>query len=113
MSAKKSLDTAVLSELVVLPPAAAEYCETQPECRLLWAVLQEGIETYMKYAIAADRRGRRLFREAEEWILRDDPVWLYSFMNICHILGLEPDYIRSGLQHWRAARVSAALKEAA
>ena len=48
MSAKKSLDAAVLSELVVLPPAAAEYCETQPECRLLWAVLQEGIETYMK-----------------------------------------------------------------
>jgi hypothetical protein len=113
MTAKKSLDAAVFSELVIPPPAVAEYSETQPECRLLWAVLQDGVETYMKYATATDRRGRRLFREVEEWIMHDDPTWLYSFVSICYTLGLDPDYIRSGLQRWRAGQVSAALRKAA
>jgi len=45
-------DAAVFSELWVPPPAVAEHMEQQPECRLLWAVLVDGIETYMKYAFA-------------------------------------------------------------
>lgn len=84
------------------PPQVAERIRKQPECRLLWAVLQEGVETYMKYAAATNRRGRRLFREAEDWIMQDDPTWLCSFVSICHILGLDPGYLRLGLRRWRA-----------
>jgi hypothetical protein len=114
MNTQKDMnDAAVFSELWVPPPAVAEYMEQQPECRLLWAVLVDGIETYMKYAFDTRRRGQRLFREAEEWIMHDDPMWLCSFVNICHILGLDSDYLRQGLQRWRAKQSMLALKQAA
>jgi hypothetical protein len=95
------------------PPAVAERIHKQPECRLLWAVLQDGIETYVKYAFARNRRGQRLFREVEEWIMHDDPTWLCSFVSICHILGLEPGYVRARLRSWRAGRYAANLRQAA
>jgi hypothetical protein len=95
------------------PPAVTERIQKQPECRLLWAVLENAIDIYMKYAGATGRRGKRLFQEAEAWIFQDDPTWLCSFVSICHVLGLEPEYLRLGLQRWRAAQGLPAFKQAA
>jgi hypothetical protein len=95
------------------PPEVVERIRKQPECELLWAVLENGLADYMKYARAPGRRGQRLFREAEEWILADDPTWLCSFLNICHVLGIDPDYIRTGLRRWRESRVFLPLQHAA
>src|SRR5712691_385652 len=67
---------------------------------LRYSPLEDGMETYMKYATATGRRGKRLFAEAERWIMADDPTWLCSFVSICYILGLEPDYLRMGLKWW-------------
>lgn len=106
-------DTAVFSELWIPPPAVARHMEKQPECRLLWAILVDGIETYMNHAFATRQRGRRLFREAEEWIMHDDPTWLCSFVNICHILGLNPDYLRQRLGRWCTEHSAPTLKRAA
>lgn len=92
---------------------AAEQIRKTPEGRLLWAVLENGVEQYKKNATATGRRGRRLFREAEEWIMRDDPTWLCSFANICHVLGFDPEYFRKGLRQWREAQLSPAFKQAA
>jgi len=92
---------------------AAEQIRKIPEGRLLWAVLEHGIEQYQKNVTATGRRGRRLFREAEDWIMRDDPTWLCSFMNICHVLGFDPDYLRQGLRQWREEQLSPAFKQAA
>jgi len=88
--------------LPVPSPVMAERVHKQPEYRLLWAVLQNGIETYMKYATASGRRGQRLFVEAECWIMQDNQAWVCSFVNICNILGLDPNYLRTGLKRWRA-----------
>ena len=85
-------------------PGLADRVQRSPECRLLWAVLRDGIEDYMKYARATDRRGQRLFQEVREWILLDDPTWLCSFVSICHVVGVEPVYIRDGLERWRRGR---------
>jgi hypothetical protein len=82
------------------PPEVVERIRKQPECELLWAVLENGISDYMKYATAPGRRGKRLFREAQEWIMADDLTWLCSFLNICHVLGIDPGYVRVGLQQW-------------
>jgi hypothetical protein len=103
------------ADLPFTPPssAVAERIRTQPEYHLLWAVLREGIETYMKYTTVTNRRGQRLFKEAEKWILDDDPTWLCSFISICHVLGLEPEYLRTGLQRWRAGQRSEHLEHAA
>ena len=94
-------------------PGLPERAKRSPECRLLWAILRDGIEAYMKYATATDRRGQRLFREAREWILQDDPTWLCSFVSICHIVGLEPEYIRDGLERWRSEHSPTCLERAA
>jgi hypothetical protein len=109
---KELVHSVAFSELVVRPPMA-EDIDKQPEYRLLWAILQEGIETYMKYASASSRRGGRLFHEAQEWIMQDEPTWLCSFVSICHVFDLDPEYIRSGLKHWRARQFSPTLKKAA
>lgn len=81
-----------------------EQIRSQPECQLLSAVLEEAIGTYIKYATATGRRGQRLFQEAEQWIFQDDYTWLCSFRNICHILELDPEYVRTGLVRWREAQ---------
>jgi hypothetical protein len=78
----------------------------QPECRLMWAVLQDAIDTYMKYSEAKRIRHQNRFREAKEWIDRDDLTWLFSFPTICHTLGLDPNYVREGLRRWQKRRRS-------
>jgi len=107
------IDFSLSSPLAVPPPAVTERIHSQPECRLLWAVLENAVDSYMKNATATGRRGKRLFREAEEWIMQDDLTWLCSFISICHVLGLDPDYLRRGLRHWRAERLVPVFKEAA
>ena len=107
------IDVGGISFLSAPPPQVAERLRRQPECRLLWAVLEDGMETYMKYAAATGRRGKRLFAEAERWIMADDPTWLCSFVSICHILGLEPGYLRMGLKRWRTRTSAPELPQAA
>ena len=74
----------------------------QAEKRLMLAVLEEAVGTYQKYVGSHDRNGGKLFEEAEDWFLSDEVDWPFSFVNICHTLGLEVDYFRSGLDKWRS-----------
>src|SRR5437879_13882021 len=74
------------------------------EERLMQAVLENAIEYLQKYVLATDERGKKLFQEAEEWILDKDSDWFFSFENICEVLGLHPDYIRQGLLCWKEAK---------
>lgn len=106
-------DETALSSFAPLPPTVAELIHKQPECRLLWTVLERGVEEYMKNAFATSRRGQRLRREAEEWIMRDDASWLCSFINICHVLGLDPDALRTGLKRWYAEHQAGSMRQAA
>ena len=115
MSEKKGISAVTADSPLAVPPTrVAERIRTQPEYHLLWAVLENGLHEYMRYATATSRRGKRLFREAEEWIMQDDPTWLCSFVSICHILELDPDYFRTGLRCWREKHsASVAFKQAA
>ena len=72
-----------------------------PEKRLLHAVLEEAVVTFQRYAMEQGRRGRRLFREAEEWMGSEELRWPCSFRNICDVLGLDAGYLRQGLRRWR------------
>lgn len=73
----------------------------QPEKRLMLAVLEDAVGTFQKYVFAGERNGRRLFQDVEDWVASDDLEWPYSFVNICNGLGLEADYMRSGLRRWQ------------
>jgi len=75
------------------------------EERLMQAVLENAIEYFQKYVLAKDERGKKLFQEAEEWILDKDSDWFFSFENICEVLGLHPDYMRQGLLCWKETRL--------
>ncbi len=90
------------SPVLAMPtPEVADRIRQQPECRLLWAILQDALETYVKHCNGSTRRAKRLFIEAEEWMMQDDVTWVCSFVNICHVLAIDPDYIRMGLKRWR------------
>jgi hypothetical protein len=71
------------------------------ERRLMVAVLEDAVTTYMKHAGATDRQRAELFAEAEAWIESDDAVSFYSFENVCTVLDLDPEYLRRGLRTWK------------
>lgn len=91
----------------------AQYLETfrkkvrfEPERRLMLAVLKEAIMCFQKYFLAPDDRRRRMFCDAEAWILEEDVDWPFSFDNICEVLGLNPRYVRQGLMRWRQKKLA-------
>lgn len=75
--------------------------EHDGERRLMIAVLEDAIAVYRKRLASPDRRSRELFVEAEAWIESHDRQWFFSFENICAVLDLDADYIRSGLRRWK------------
>ncbi len=73
-----------------------------PEKMLMLAMLEDGIACFHKYVSSRDGKGKRLFCEAEEWILKEqNGDWLFSFDNICKTLDLNHEYIRQGLVCWQ------------
>jgi hypothetical protein len=68
------------------------------------AVLEDAVGTFQKYVTAPNRRGQRLFSEAEEWFASESTDWPFGFENVCQALGLEPGYLRGGLWRWRDAQ---------
>jgi hypothetical protein len=73
-----------------------------PEEKLMFAVLADAIECFQKYISATSRRGRKIFNEAESWIMSGDNLSLVPFEHVCEALGLDPSYLRRGLTRWRA-----------
>lgn len=83
------------------------------EWQLVVAVLEDAINCFQKHFLARDNYGQRLFREAYEWMMvspgtppSDDDAPAFTFEYICEVLGLDPDYIRRGLQHWREQQLA-------
>jgi hypothetical protein len=74
----------------------------EPEKALLLAILEDAIHCYRKYRAARDRAGRERFREAEQWIMEKGDDWLFSFENVCELLGLDPQFIRRGVRELNA-----------
>jgi hypothetical protein len=66
------------------------------------AILEDAIHNYRKYSFARDRVGKEHFHEAEHWIMHSKDHWIFSFENVCDLLGLDPEYLRRGLSDWRA-----------
>jgi hypothetical protein len=74
-----------------------EYLE--PEKILLLALLEDAIHCYRKLAHVRNPAARRQFREAEEWLMGDGGTGgVFSFENICDVLGMDPEYVRRRLR---------------
>ena len=74
-----------------------------PERALMYAVLEDAFLCFHKQFEAESRFIERA-REAEVWFFSADSGWLFSFVSVCHALGLEPHYIRKKLKHWTPSR---------
>ena len=79
--------------------------QTEPEKRLMLAVLEDALACFQKHFSSRGGRGLRLFRETEEWIFRADGNQPFSFTNICEVVGFDPQYIRQGLLRWRQMKI--------
>jgi hypothetical protein len=77
----------------------------EPEKALLLAILQDAVHCLEKYKAAKDRVGKERFRDAESWIMEPGNEWIFSFDNVCDLLGLDPQYVRQGLRKQRVKTV--------
>ena len=68
------------------------------ECRLLWAVLEDGIACYLRYGDHPSAVMRDLFQEANDWIEAKEGEDLCSFIGICGAFQIDPSYLRRGLR---------------
>ena len=71
------------------------------ERRLMVAILEDAVDVYRKQAGARDRKRRQLFEDAEAWIESPDKSWIFSYENICEVLGIDGGYLRKGLRMWK------------
>jgi hypothetical protein len=69
-----------------------------PEAAMMFAVLEDALHCFRKQFVSRSRRAKRLAQEAEDWLFNDDCHWLFSFVSICDVLGLDPNYIRCRLK---------------
>lgn len=72
--------------------------QASAEYRLLWAILEDAIDCYFRYADQASPHAREEFREAVAWIESKEEEWLCSFIGICRAFQIDPDYLRRGLR---------------
>ena len=78
----------------------------QPEKALMLAILDDAVNCFKDHVVAQGGRGKRLFDEAAEWILASDDDGLFSFENICDVLGMNAAYLRQGLLRWRKNKIA-------
>ena len=67
------------------------------EKRLMIAILKDAVECLEKYRGSRSSAGKISYQSAIEWVEDTDTEWLYSFTNICDLLGFDPDYLREQL----------------
>lgn len=83
------------------------------ERRLLAAVLDDAIACFQRFLFPAGQRQRRLYQEAEQWIMERtrasaDACPNFSFDRVCDVLGLDADGVRDRLMLWRDAQLATA-----
>ena len=67
------------------------------EKRLMIAIFKDAIECLEKYRSSRSSSGQIQYQNALEWVEDQGTEWLFSFSNICDLLGFDPEYIRKVL----------------
>ncbi len=78
-----------------------------PERRLMVAILEDAVSCLGKDPRRCARQQRKAFDEAHSWVNDSDAEgWVFSFTNVCEMLGFDPGYLRRGLNRWSAMNQS-------
>jgi hypothetical protein len=83
----------------------ADDAYARPVKRLMLAVLEDAMRCYQTYARSRNRAQRRLFVEAEAWLMDRGADGAFAFETVCEALGIEPSCLRDGLRRWRAQQM--------
>jgi len=78
----------------------------EPEKRFMLAILEDAVACSQKHIFARDSKRKAILHEAEDWILEENSDWLFSFENICEVLGFNPSYVRQGLLRWKEMKLA-------
>lgn len=68
-----------------------------PERDLLGALLFDGIQAYVSYALAESSSQRARYAEAFNWVMDTQSEEPFSFNGVCEALGVSPEFLRFGL----------------
>jgi hypothetical protein len=79
----------------------ADDARARPIKRLMLAVLEDAMRCYQTYASSRNPYRRRLFIEAERWLMDRKADGVFSFENVCETVGIDPGCLRTGLRRWR------------
>ena len=70
----------------------------EPERRLMVAILEDAVSCLSADQRRCNLKQRKQYEEAKAWITADEESeWIFSFKNICEVLGMNPGYLRRGL----------------
>jgi hypothetical protein len=68
-----------------------------PEEGLAIGVLRQVVDDLRRFQNASGELERELYRDAYRWISENDFSWPYSFINICKLLDVPPEVLRTEL----------------
>jgi hypothetical protein len=85
----------------------------EPEKKLMLAILEDAVNCFQDNLSAPNGKGKKLFEEAEQWIVELGSDWIFSFEHICEALGFNPEYVRQGLLQWKERHRSKHLERGA
>ena len=68
-----------------------------PEQKLAVAIFSQAADDLRKFRHAQRGAGYALYADARNWITSNDRKWPYSFLNLCDVLHLTADAIRTEL----------------
>ena len=92
---------------LILP---CQYCDVSSgyglsgEQRLMLALLTDALNVYQKGALSRLTRLRRLYVDAERWIMADRAHCnAFSFTTVCDALCINPDLLRRRIIDWKHA----------
>jgi hypothetical protein len=79
----------------------ADDSSARPIKRLMLAVLEDAMRCYQTCANSRSRAQRRLFVEAEGWLMDRRADGPFAFDTVCETLGINASCLREGLRKWR------------
>ncbi len=77
----------------------------RPIKRLMLAVLEDAMRCYQTYAGSRSPVQRRLYVEAEAWLMDRRADGPFAFETVCETLGIDPSCLREGLRRWRVRQL--------
>lgn len=78
----------------------------EPEKKLMFAVLEDAVRCFQDNVLERSDAKQQLFAGAEAWFLSQSDDWVFSFENICEVLGVNPEYVRRGLLAWKEKKLA-------